>query len=235
MEDKEQEDQYQPRRLGWIDIVITFVGIVTLFLSLGLATGWIASWWPHEKLLLYVNGFLTQLLFVVILLFLNHFRGWSWADYGWRKNDLQPFGGSVIKIYGLTWVANLFYGVFLVRQGITPPDNDVYAKLLGQPTMVTLILNFILAGLLAPMIEETLFRGVIYQGLQTYFGKGTSMFLSALFFSGLHLQVYGLFPRFVLGMALAYLFDKYHSVYPSIALHSLNNVVALTLVALSSG
>jgi membrane protease YdiL (CAAX protease family) len=125
------------------------------------------------------------------------------------------------------------YSIFLFQKGIAPPNTDVYIQLLGNATPLTFMLNLILAGILAPIFEETLFRGVIFGGLQSYFGKWTSAILSAVFFSSLHLQAYGFIPRFVLGLMLAYLYDKYKSIYPSIALHSLNNVVALTLVMLS--
>lgn len=223
------------KSLGWIDLVIALAGIIGLFLALGLATGWIASWWPHERILLYVNGFLTQLMFLLLLWILGRVRNWKWSDYGWKKIDLSKFQGSVLKVYGLTWIVNILYSVFLFQKGIMPPDTDVYTKLLGHATPLTFILNLILAGILAPIFEETLFRGVIFRGLQSYLGKWTSAILSALVFSGLHFQAYGFFPRFVLGLALAYLYDKHKSLYPSMAMHSLNNVVALTLVAVSGG
>jgi len=89
----------------------------------------------------------------------------------------------------------------------------------------------ILAGVLAPFVEETLFRGIIFGSLQTYLGKWTAAVISAAIFSGLHLQVYGFFPRFILGIALVYLYDKSKSLYPSVALHALNNIIATLLAA----
>lgn len=226
MEEKE-------RHLGWIDLLIAVAGIIGLFIILGIATGWIASWWPHDRILLYVNGFVTQLTFFILLWILNRTRHWSWSDYGWRKIETYKYFGTVLKIYGLTWIINIMYSVTLFEKGITPSTTDVYTRLLGSTTALSFILNLILAGILAPLLEETLFRGVIFGGLQTYFGKWTSAVLSAAFFSVLHLQAYGFIPRFVLGLMLAYLYDKYKSIYPSVALHSLNNIVALTLVAIS--
>jgi len=135
-----------------------------------------------------------------------------------------------LGLYAITWVVNICYALALYNYGFTPPETDVYSKLLGQVTWYTLILNLILAGILAPIVEETLFRGVIFGSLQAYFGKWTAAVLSAVVFSTLHFQAYGFFPRFVLGMVLVYLYDKYKSLYPSVALHALNNIVA-TLIA----
>jgi membrane protease YdiL (CAAX protease family) len=138
----------------------------------------------------------------------------------------------ILRLYGLTWIINISYAIFLYQHGFTPPETDVYTKLLGQVTWYTLILNLVLAGMLAPVVEEVLFRGVIFGGLQAHFGKWTSAVLSAMIFSALHFQAYGFFPRFMLGMVLVYLYDKYKSLYPAIALHGLNNIVA-TLIAAS--
>ncbi|AHF07286.1 CAAX amino terminal protease [Desulfitobacterium metallireducens DSM 15288] len=221
------------RRLGWIDLLAGVVGIVGSFIILGIGTGWIASWWPHPRILLYMNGFLTQLMFFLLLGILARVRHWNWSDYGWHKIELSKFWGTMLKVYGLTWIINIMYSIVLFQKGITPPSTDVYTQLLGNATPLTFILNLVLAGILAPIFEETLFRGVIFGGLQAYFGKWTSAILSAIFFSSLHLQAYGFFPRFILGLMLAYLFDKYKSIYPSIALHSLNNMIALMLVSIS--
>lgn len=132
-------------------------------------------------------------------------------------------------------IINLLYGIFLYQKGFTPPETDVYTKLMGNATLITFILNLVLAGILAPILEETLFRGIIFGSLQTYFGKWTSAAISAVIFSGLHFQAYGFFPRFVLGMVLAHLYSKHKSLYPPIAMHALNNIVALTLSVWAGG
>ncbi|WP_425800385.1 CPBP family intramembrane glutamic endopeptidase [Desulfitobacterium sp. Sab5] len=234
--DEEEETIIQMKRhLGWIDLIIVLAGMIILFLGLGLVFGWISRLWPHEKILLYANGFLTQFMFFIMLIFLRFVRKWKWSDFGWRKVDRELFMGSVLKVYGITWLLNLVYGAFLLQRGFTPPETDVYSQLLGHATPVTFILNLLLTGLLAPIFEETLFRGVIFGGLQSYFGKITSAVLSAIIFSALHFQMYGFFPRFILGLALAYLYEKHQSLYPSMTMHSLNNVVALMLVTVSGG
>lgn len=215
--------------------MITFFGIILLYVTLGYATVWVAGWWSNERVLLYLNGFLTQGLFLVIVVFLIRTRGWKWTDFGWNSLEGRSYWGSVLKFYFLTWIANLMYGIYLFQRGFTPPETDVYTQLLGNATVVTFILNLVLAGILAPIMEETLFRGIIFGGLQTYFGKWTSAGISALFFSGLHFQAYGFVPRFVLGMVLAHLYSKHKSLYPSMAMHAINNIVALTLAVLVEG
>lgn len=207
--------------------------MVVLYFSVGFATLWVAGWWPHEKILLYLNGFLTQAMFLLIIWLLMRLRGWKWEDFGWKPLRMKKYIGSVLSLYFLTWIINIAYSVYMYQRGFNPPDTDVYTQLLGNATIVTFILNLLLAGILAPIMEETIFRGIIFGSLQTYLGKWTSAALSAAIFSGLHLQAYGFLPRFVLGMVLAFLYMRHKSIYPSVAMHALNNIAALVLATLA--
>jgi len=219
------------RNLSWVDLAMILGGIVIIYVLLAYETYRIMEWWPHERILMYLNAFMTQLSFVLLFWTLKKIRQWDWVDFGWRAVSLRKILSKILALYSITWVINISYALVLVKYGLTPPSTDVYTKLLGQATWYTLILNLLLAGVLAPLVEETLFRGIIFGSLQAYFGKWTAAVISAAIFSGLHLQLYGFFPRFILGMALVYLYDKYKSLYPSVALHALNNIVATLLAA----
>ncbi|MDQ7096830.1 type II CAAX endopeptidase family protein [Desulfosporosinus sp. PR] len=223
------------RRLNWVDLVAVLGGIVGIYLILALGTIWLMKRWPNEQVLLYLNAFLTQLSFALLIWFLKTVRRWQWPDFGWRTVSLRRALPKILGIYGVTWIVNISYALFLYQHGMSPPATDVYTKLLGQSSGLTLLLNLLLAGVLAPVIEETLFRGLIFGSLRAYCGKWTATVISAAIFSGLHFQAYGFLPRFILGIALVYLFDKYKSLYPSVALHSLNNIVATLLASKLAG
>ena len=232
MYEETQSNSLLKRHFNWVDLAMVLGGIVCIYFILAFGTLWLMGHWPHERILMYLNAFLTQLSFAALIWGIKKIRHWEWSDFGWRSIPLKKTFRKILGLYAVTWVINICYAIFLYQHGLTPPDTDVYTKLLGHTTALTLILNLVLAGVLAPLVEETLFRGVIFGSLQAYFGKWTSAVLSAVIFSGLHLQAYGFFPRFMLGMVLVYLYDRYKSLYPAIALHALNNIVA-TLIAAS--
>ncbi len=232
MNEEIQSDSLLKRNLSWVDLVMVLGGIVCIYVILAFGTYWLMESLPYERTLMYLNAFLTQLSFGLLIWTVKRIRHWEWADFGWHSVELKKAFPKIMVVYALTWVVNISYAIFLYQHGLTPPDTDVYSKLLGQATWYTLILNLVLAGVLAPVVEEVLFRGIIFGSLQAYFGKWTSAVLSAAIFSALHFQAYGFFPRFMLGMVLVYLYDKYKSLYPAIALHALNNIVA-TLIAAS--
>lgn len=218
-------------RLNWVDLIMVLGGVVLIYLILALGTYWLMDLWPHERVLMYLNAFMTQLAFFLLIYVLKILRHRQWRDFGWRRVSLQMIFPKVLTVYALTWFINICYAIALYNYGFTPPETDVYSKLLGQVTWHSLLLNLLLAGVLAPLVEETLFRGIIFGSLQAYFGKWTAAALSAGIFSALHFQAYGFIPRFVLGIVLVYLYDKYQSLYPSVALHAVNNILATVLAA----
>lgn len=219
------------KQFNWLDLLLITLGIVLIYAILGWLTLWASGWMGNEQELLYVNGFATQLSFFLLIGSVGKWRGWTWEHLGWRKVKMSKIWGNLLRWYLLTWPINLIYSYVVYLNGITPPQTDVYTRLMGHVSLPTFLLNLFLAVVLAPLIEETLFRGIIFGGLKSYFGKWTAAVISAALFSGLHLQLMGFFPRFVLGLILVYLYDKYRSLYPSMAFHALNNLVAAVLMA----
>ena len=110
----------------------------------------------------------------------------------------------------------------------------------GWPEFLGLI---VLACMVAPIIEETMFRGVLYRHLREVsarFGPILSFFVSAILVSFLFAVIHpqGIFAVPVL-MALAFGFTMARewrgSLLPAMAGHALNNGIALALAAVLLG
>ena len=99
------------------------------------------------------------------------------------------------------------------------------------------LIGIIAIAIIPGFCEEYFFRGVLQKNLNLLL-KNThiAILLSSLLFSAFHLQFYGFFPRFFLGVFFGYLFYWSGSLmYPVIA-HALNNFLSLTVFyAASSG
>ena len=89
-------------------------------------------------------------------------------------------------------------------------------------------------SIIAPVLEEVIFRGVVFGSLRRRFGWGASAILSALVFSFVHgYGLLGLLTVFWSGVLWAWAYEKTGSLWPSMIAHGLNNLlVSLTLVAL---
>jgi len=85
-------------------------------------------------------------------------------------------------------------------------------------------------ALIPGICEEYLFRGVLQKNFYLISKNiHTAVWLSAFFFSALHLQFYGFFPRMLLGVLFGYIYYWSGSiVYPMIA-HIFNNFFSLTI------
>ena len=79
----------------------------------------------------------------------------------------------------------------------------------------------IYAGVLAPIMEELLFRGVVLRGMQP-FGKGIAVFTSSLLFGLIHANPLQIPFAFLIGIVLSYVTMEY-DVRWSILLHAINN------------
>lgn len=95
----------------------------------------------------------------------------------------------------------------------------------------------IMAGIVAPIVEEIVFRGLLYGWLRERIGAGFGIWLSALAFSGAH-GILLLVPALALqGAILAYLYEKSGSLWPPILVHGTFNMVmtGILYAALAAG
>ena len=76
----------------------------------------------------------------------------------------------------------------------------------------------ILGGLLVPIAEELFFRGVLYTWLRDSFGIWIAIPGSALVFGLLHGEISVAGATFVMGLVLAWLYERSNSLWPSITI-----------------
>jgi membrane protease YdiL (CAAX protease family) len=86
--------------------------------------------------------------------------------------------------------------------------------------------NLVLFVVIAPFVEEVLFRG-LGQSLLRRFGPVAAIVLVGLFFGVWHGLLIALLVLVPFGWALAYLRERTNSVYPGIVVHALFNAVAI--------
>lgn len=88
-------------------------------------------------------------------------------------------------------------------------------------------LYFISAVILAPICEELIFRGFIFNKMLIRFSLVKAVILSSVIFGAMHLTT-GISPTLV-GMVLCVIFMKYRSLLPCITIHSFHNLAVVLL------
>lgn len=113
------------------------------------------------------------------------------------------------------------FGLMLV----SPDDNP--------PSMIYMIVDCIYAVIIAPIIEEIVFRGFVLKNFSRY-NVYTGIVLSGLLFGLMHGNFYQFIFTVPFGIALAYMTVKSNSILPAIFAHFLANagVTAINLVGL---
>jgi membrane protease YdiL (CAAX protease family) len=110
-------------------------------------------------------------------------------------------------------------------------ENDA-AKLtmvfFQDKSMVGLILNLLVMGLIAALSEELFFRGVLQQMfIKNKMNIHLAIIITAALFSAFHLQFFGFLPRLFLGIVLGYLYHITQNLWVSIIAHFVNNGFAI--------
>ena len=82
--------------------------------------------------------------------------------------------------------------------------------------------------LIAPFVEEILFRNVLLSTFMNNMEKNSALFLTGVIFGLMHLESWtSVPPLIVFGIFLGVLRIKYQSIIPSIIAHVVNNAIVV--------
>lgn len=90
------------------------------------------------------------------------------------------------------------------------------------------ILAVIQALALAPLVEEVVFRGIVFEEVKGRLGTTAAYLLSSILFAFLHKPGLGAVPIFIIALALAFAYNRY-GLPASVLLHFIQNAAALWL------
>jgi membrane protease YdiL (CAAX protease family) len=114
-----------------------------------------------------------------------------------------------------------------------PEKQAVVELLMKEKDAGFLLFTGLFAAIGGPIVEELFFRGFMYGAFKKYIGIFGAMALSAAFFAALHAHAVGFFPIMVLGVALAYLYEKTGTLVAPITLHAIHNFSMMGMVFLA--
>lgn len=100
------------------------------------------------------------------------------------------------------------------------------AEILYSPSVPAQILC---VGIIVPILEEYMFRGLIYKRIRRYAPASYAIVMSAVFFGVYHGNLVQSIYGTVCGLLLAWLYEKYGSMKAPILAHMLMNIVAIVL------
>lgn len=223
---KKKDSRIPPRRPVWnIWQGLFLIALVTL---VEFPLGWLET--PKELdsvpgILKFLGvGFGDVFLYVtVIWIFIRLIRR-PLSDLGFvRAKKRYLFLGLGVGCF-------LFVSIGLLGNALTkllgiPAPQSFALAVNGASYPWELALLTLLGGVVAPIKEEMLFRGLIYPPLREAHGKGRGILLTAIFFAMLHFDIIRFLPLFLGGIVLTWLYERSSSIWPSVVAHGTWNIL----------
>ena len=133
------------------------------------------------------------------------------------------------------FAAAMYASMYLVRTlfDVQPArGQSPLEALLTVNSPGVLAMYVITITLIGPLAEEFLFRGLLYGAIRRWLSAKWTILVTAAVFALVHRSPIIMPPIFVLGLFLAYLYEKRRSLVATATMHVLQNTVAVTVVLL---
>tara|TARA_B100000161_G_scaffold247871_1_gene204359 strand:+ start:932 stop:1624 length:693 start_codon:yes stop_codon:yes gene_type:complete len=164
-----------------------------------------------------------------------------WINY---KKEKLSFGLSIKNlkyviwtplIYLITIILLLFVGLlnqYLLTNffDIEIKPQEILEKFKELENSFEISIFVIGSAVVAPIYEELLFRGIIFPKLIQKTNFTIALLLSSLIFAVLHFHLSALLPLFVLSIILSITYLYTSTIWASISLHALFNLISIIAV-----
>lgn len=132
-------------------------------------------------------------------------------------------------LFGILLLSTMLGGNLFMNLSGVIGASEVYQQSADKVYTGNLVLALLLTGLVAPIAEEMLFRGIIFNSFKRSLPVLSSALISAAFFGVYHgNSVQGIYG-FVLGLLFLYAYEYYGDFKVPVLLHILHNVVSYLL------
>lgn len=156
---------------------------------------------------------------------------------GEKREDKKLGVWEIVKFcfisYSLMYIFNFLTNIFIILISIFK-GSEVVNPLQNIIEGSSLILTLIFVGILSPIIEEMMFRGIMLNKLRRY-GDKVAIVTTALLFGLFHANFSQFFYATVLGLIFAYVTLKTGTIKYSIILHIFVNMMGSFIIPLIIG
>lgn len=127
----------------------------------------------------------------------------------------------------LAAASSLGLNVFLALTGLVD-SSAAYQEVAERQYGVVLGLGLLLYGVVSPITEEIIFRGLIFNRMRRYMPHAAAVIVSGLLFGIYHGNWVQGFYGGCMGILMAYLYERTHSFFTPCLFHATANLVVYT-------
>ncbi len=200
-----------PYGFGYGLLLILISGLLSIIVSPLVLL--ITKWLPFTQQWLTV---LTYALIYIPLLIIARIL-WSNKTFGFSRVPFLIILATIIATPALLVITEAL--VTLI------PMPEIIANFFAKMVQLNLP-GFIAVAVLAPIIEELIFRGVVLQGFLKKYSPVKAIILSAVIFGIAHLNPWQFVAAFIIGTFIGWVYYNTRSIVPCILIHFLNNGIS---------
>lgn len=155
------------------------------------------------------------------------------APVAFAQFGLSPARGpfrAALLVLGALLAFLLFSAIWTAALHINAQEKQVVRDLGGNSGTLGVLAAIAVTCVLAPVCEEVLFRGFMFRALANWRGPLLGALITGVVFGAVHVgsaPIGDIVPLAFFGTVLCGLYQRTGSLYPGIALHALNNSLAL--------
>lgn len=144
------------------------------------------------------------------------------------KEMIEVIVTQILLSIGLSYLSTAFIASVDLEKALSIANDTT-----GNPrNLIQLILFLVSIVILAPLLEEIVFRRILFVGLSKKFNFFISAIISSIIFAIGH-DIFGIAGAAVFGIACCLLYRKYENLLASMTLHFANNLIAAVMITVS--
>jgi membrane protease YdiL (CAAX protease family) len=152
-----------------------------------------------------------------------------------QNPEEKNFYNKSFKVSTLLAVIILSLSVMVIIEPITNiiPVPDVLKEMLKGMFSKTFP-AFATAVIVAPVLEELIFRGIMLEGLLKNYNPVKAILITNIFFGLAHLNPWQFIGAFLIGIFISWIYMRTRSIILPIVIHFINNLISYMIIISSS-
>ncbi|HEX8035449.1 MAG TPA: type II CAAX endopeptidase family protein [Ktedonobacterales bacterium] len=149
---------------------------------------------------------------------------------GFRRTAFWPAASLIVGSIVVSFALEILYGIIVQQLNLPLQTNADRLTQQAHYAPFTIFFTLLAAVVIAPICEEVFFRGYLFGGLLRGMNVWLATIVSALLFTLVHGDIGSAVPLLVIGLILPVLRWRTGSLWPGVALHTVNNLIAALAV-----
>jgi hypothetical protein len=144
-----------------------------------------------------------------------------------RQPEVSPVSYVYISLLGMC-SCFLLNGILSVS-GLSELLSEGYEQTADSIYTQQLWMQYLVAAVIIPCMEELIFRGLIFRRMRTYAIFSLAALISAVLFGIYHMNLLQFIYATCLGLLLAYVYEQFRTIFAPILLHATANAFSILI------